>query len=158
MKFGTLRNNNSVAQTSKSAVSRISKSASLEFSNRCRFGNRRYDAFTLVEVLAALMFMAIVIPVALEALHVASLTGEIAARKAVAARVAENILNESIVTTNWNQSVQNGTIMENGKEFRWTLKNELWTEDTMQLLTAEVTFAAQGQDYSVKMSTLANPQ
>ena len=28
----------------------------------------------------------------------------------------------------------------------------------MQLLTAEVTYPAQGKDYSVKLSTLANPQ
>jgi hypothetical protein len=28
----------------------------------------------------------------------------------------------------------------------------------MQLLTAEVTFSAQGKDYSVKLSTLANLQ
>ncbi len=28
----------------------------------------------------------------------------------------------------------------------------------MELLTAEVTFSAQGHDYSVKMSTLANLQ
>ena len=43
--------------------------------------SRNESAFTLAEVLAALLFMAIVIPVAVEALHVASLSGEIATRK-----------------------------------------------------------------------------
>jgi len=54
--------------------------------------------FTLAEVLAALMFLAIVIPTAVEALHVASLAGEVAAGKSEAARVADRVLNESIVT------------------------------------------------------------
>src|SRR5215831_14966974 len=62
-------------------------------------------AFTLAEVLAALVFMAIVIPVALWALGISSRVGEVAARRGEAALVAERILNESIVTTNWNRSV-----------------------------------------------------
>jgi prepilin-type N-terminal cleavage/methylation domain-containing protein len=45
------------------------------------------SAFTLIEVLAALLLLAIVIPVALEALHTASLAGDVAARKGEAARV-----------------------------------------------------------------------
>jgi general secretion pathway protein I len=113
--------------------------------------------FTLAEVLAALLFLAIVIPAAVEALHVASLAGEVAARKGRAARVADRILNESLVTTNWNQT-QNGTINEGAEEFHWKVTSQNWPQDLMQLVTAEVAFTAQGHDYSVKMSTLANLQ
>jgi hypothetical protein len=105
-----------------------------------------------------MLFLAIVIPAAVEALHVASLTGEVAARKGAAARIADRILNESIVTTNWNTGSQNGTTAEGAEEFRWTLNNQNWPVDTtaaMRLLTAEVTFSAQGHDYSVRLSTLA---
>jgi len=115
-------------------------------------------AFTLAEVLAAMLFLAIVIPAAVEALHVASLAGEVAARKGVAARVADRVLNESLVMTNWNMGTQNGTVTEGAEEFRWSLSNQNWPVDTMQLLTAEVKFLAQGHDYSVKLSTLANLQ
>jgi type II secretory pathway pseudopilin PulG len=128
MKFGTLKNKNRTA------------------------------AFTLAEVLAALMFMAIVIPVVVQALTTAALAGEIAVRKGVAARVADRILNESIVTMNANQSAQNGTVTEGALEFRWTLSTEKWPQDSMQLLTAEVKFSAQGKEYSVKLSTLADSQ
>ena len=118
---------------------------------------RRASAFTLVEVLAALMFMAIVIPVAVDALRVASLSGEFATRKAEAARVADNVLNESIVTTNWN-SAMNGTVTENGHEFRYTVNSQSWLQDsTMRLLTAEVAFSAGGRQCSVRLNTLANP-
>jgi hypothetical protein len=119
---------------------------------------KRTAAFTLAEVLAALLFMAIVIPVAVQALHIASLSGVIAVRKGVAARVADRILNESIVTLNANQNVQNGTVTEGALEFRWTLSTETWPQEKMQLLTAEVKFSAQGKEYSVKLSTLADSQ
>jgi type II secretory pathway pseudopilin PulG len=118
----------------------------------------RIAAFTLAEVLAALMFLAIVIPAAVEALHISSLAGEVAARKGAAARVADRILNESLITTNWNRGTQSGTVTEGALDFQWTLTSENWPQDTMQLLTAEVKFSAKGHDYSVKLSTLANPQ
>jgi Tfp pilus assembly protein PilV len=119
---------------------------------------RRLHAFTLAEVLAAMLFLAIVIPAAVEAMHVASLAGEVAARKGVAARIADRILNESIVMTNWNTGTQNGTVSEGAEQFHWTLSNQNWRVNAMQLLTAEVKFSAQGHDYSVKLSTLANLQ
>src|ERR1035438_10887635 len=71
-------------------------------------GARRRSAagFTLAEVLAALLFMAIVIPAAIEGLHIASRAGTVATRKGEAARVAQRVLAENLVTTNWSQSVQ----------------------------------------------------
>jgi len=118
----------------------------------------RAAGFTLVEVLAALLFLAIVIPTAVEALHVATLSGEVAARKSAAARVADRVLNESIVMTNWSAGTQNGTVTEGAVDYRWTLTSQNWPQDTMQLLTVEVKYPAQGKDYSVKLSTLASLQ
>lgn len=120
---------------------------------------RGVEAFTLAEVLAALLFMAIVIPVALQAMRVAGRAGALAERKREAARVAERILNESVVTTNWNKSALSGTIMEADREYKWQLRTESWTESTdMRLLSVEVDFPVQGEEYSVRMSTLANVQ
>jgi len=60
--------------------------------------------------------------------------------------------------TNWNNGGQNGTVSEGALDFLWTLSNQAWPQDAMKLLTAQVTFQAQGKDYSVKLSTLANLQ
>ncbi len=115
------------------------------------------SAFTLAEVLAALLFLAIVIPAAVEAIHVASLAGEVAARKGSAARIADRVLNESLVMTNWSNGTQNGTATEGGREFRWTLTSAGWSQDSaMQVVTAEVKFSAQGKDYAVKLDTLVS--
>jgi hypothetical protein len=70
--------------------------------------------------------------------------------------VADYVLNESLVMTNWNNGTQNGTITENGLDYRWTLTSQAWPQDTMEWLTAEVKFSAQGKDYSVKLNTLAS--
>ena len=84
---------------------------------------RREAAFTLAEVLAAMLFLAIVVPVAVEALHIASLGGEVAARKSQAARIADRLLSESLVTTNWSNGQKNGTASEGVLDFRWTLSS-----------------------------------
>ena len=118
----------------------------------------RAAGFTLVEVLAALLFLAIVIPTAVEALHIATLTGEVAARKSAAARVADRVLSESLVMTNWSSGPQSGTASEGALQFNWTMTSQTWPQDTMQLLTVELKYPAQGKVYSVKLSTLADPQ
>jgi type II secretory pathway pseudopilin PulG len=116
----------------------------------------RTAAFTLAEVLAAMAFLAILIPVIAECLSIASRAGDVAERKSAAVRVADRILNESIVTTNWNQSSQSGTVNEGVREFDWTLQNEPWNQEPIRLLTVEVKYKVQGKDYTVKLSTIAD--
>jgi type II secretory pathway pseudopilin PulG len=120
---------------------------------------RAQRAFTLAEVLAALMFMAIVIPVTLQGLRIASRAGEVAQRKSQAVRIAENVLNESLVLTNWMRN-QRGTTMEGVTEFQWSLHSDRWNMDASafapSLVTVEVTFPVQNQKYSVNLSTLAS--
>ncbi len=120
-------------------------------------GNARHAAgFTLAETMVALLLLAIVIPVAVKAISAASLAGEVAARKGSAARIADRVLNESLVMTNWSNGTQNGTVTEGGRDFRWMLSSQSWPADSaMQMVTADVTFSAQGKDYDVKLSTLA---
>lgn len=118
--------------------------------------NRRRAGFTLAEVLAAMVFMAIVIPVAVQGLRVANLAGQVAERKSVAARLGERILNELIVTQQWKETTQGGTIQEGPHQYRWQLRNEAWDKDTLRQVSIWVTYQVQGQDYDVRLSTLAD--
>lgn len=133
---------------------KLGHSIQWQWSARPRRGGRRLAerAFTLAEVLAALLFMAIVIPVAVEGLRVAARAGEMAERKAVAMRVADNVLNERVVgipSLGASGVVQDGPI-----QYRWQLREEAWTEATLQLITAEVAFPVQGTEFDVQLSTL----
>jgi type II secretory pathway pseudopilin PulG len=82
----------------------------------------RHGAFTLAEVLAALTFMAIVIPVAIEGLRVANRAGVVAQRKTVAARVAERVLNESFLGGQSQAGARNGVVREGTVDYRWSIR------------------------------------
>jgi len=150
-----------------------------------RFSQR---AFTLAEVLAAMLLMAIVIPVAMQAMRIASLAGEVACRKGQAVRIAERLLNESLLLSNNVLTTSSGIAVEGVREFKYTLQSEPWTQYltnqpaaaaqplgtrittqpepnalalsqvTMNLLTVQVFYMARGQEYSVALSTLVNAQ
>src|SRR6202142_3463355 len=90
---------------------------------------RALGAFTLAEVLAAMLFMAIVIPVALQGLRIASLAGEVGQRKLVAARIGNRVLNEMKVMGQLQSTSQNGTVTEGGVNYQWSIRSQLWTED-----------------------------
>jgi type II secretory pathway pseudopilin PulG len=117
---------------------------------------RSRAGFTLAEVLAALLFMAIVIPVAVQGLRVASLSGVVGQRKAEAARIAERVLNELVVTRQWQSSAQNGIIYEEPVEYRWSMRLEPWNHNILRLLTVQVTYPVQGQEYDVSLSTVVD--
>ncbi len=114
------------------------------------------SAFTLVEVLAALTFMAIVIPVAVEGLRLASLAGELGQRKATASRIAERTLNELLVTGQYRSATQKGAVREGAQEYQWSMRSEPWPLGAMRLVTVQVTFPVQSRDYDVRLSTLAD--
>src|SRR5438105_9085 len=117
---------------------------------------RARAAFTLVEVLAALTLMAIVIPVAVDAMRLANLAGQVGQRKAVAGRIAERVLNESIVTGQLRGATQNGVIQEGAQQYQWSIRSEPWSQDAMRLVTVQVRYPVQGRDYEVRLSTLVD--
>lgn len=120
--------------------------------------------------------MAIVIPVTVQALRVASFAGQVGDRRAAATRVAERVLNEMVVTGVAGNGGQNGTIQEGTRTFRWTLSTEVWnpsgrtgattgstsfsstssssSSGSLNLVTVRVAFDVQGEEHDVLLSTL----
>ena len=138
--------------------------------------NRRRLGFTLAEVLVAMTFMAVVVPVVLQGLRLASLAGEVSQRKALAMRVAERVLNETIVTGQWNQNGRNGTEQAGATPLRWSVRNESWAAlnnppnintaggvnasfvnpNNLHQLSVDVSFPAQGRTFTVHLSTIVD--
>jgi prepilin-type N-terminal cleavage/methylation domain-containing protein len=138
--------------------------------------NNRARGFTLAEVLAAMALMAIVIPVAVHALRLATLAGELSQRKAIAARIGERLLNETILNAQNGAPSQNGTEQVGPYDFQYVIKDEPWSalanstvatsptgvnqsvvnSSTIHQLTADISFAAQGKQFTVHLSTLHN--
>jgi hypothetical protein len=106
--------------------------------------------------LAALAFMAIVIPVALQGLRVANLAGEVGQRKATAARLAERVMNELFIMGQLRNNSSRGVIQEGAQQYTWSMRAESWPLDAMKLVTVQVTFPVQGRDYDVRLCTLVS--
>ena len=58
-----------------------------------------------------------------------------------------------IVTSQWKESVQRGTVVEGPYQYRWQMRNEPWDKEAIRLVSIQVTFAIQGRDYDVRLST-----
>jgi len=136
----------------------------------------RRAGFTLAEVLAALAFMAIVIPVAVHGLQIANRAGVVAQRKAMAAGIGERVINEIVVARAWTQTTRSGTQNAGPYRFTWTIHNQPWnaltsvqsstsvtgvntgvvTANNIHELSVDVSFDVQGQAYSVHLSTLVD--
>lgn len=117
----------------------------------------RHRGFTLPEVLASLMLIAVIVPVALQAMTIATRAGVLGQRKAAAVRVAERVLDEMIVTHAGVGGSAAGSTTERGATYDWTVEAELWSEDVMLELTARVTFTVQGDRHAIAVSTLVDP-
>ena len=131
--------------------------------------------FTLVELLVAMALMAVLIPVIVQGLRVATLAGEVSQRKALAVRIAERVLNETILTGQ-SQSATAGNESAGPYQFHWTIKNEPWSQlsglamlttsnginqavvnqNNIHELSVDVTYAAQNRNFSVHLSTIIN--
>ena len=119
---------------------------------------RHFQAgFTLAEVLAALVFLALVIPVAVQGIQVASRAGQFGARKAAAVRIADRVLNELDVTGQLTLGSQSGVVREGAIEYPWRLDSQSWMEGDLDLAVVRVQFDVQGRAYEARLATLVDP-
>jgi type II secretory pathway pseudopilin PulG len=112
--------------------------------------------FTFAEVLAALIFMAIVIPVALQGVSVANRAGVGAERKEIAVRLAANMINQLSVSNLWQTAQASGTFEEDYPGYTWSMQQQAWPDGAMQQLTLEVVYPLQGREFAVELSTLVD--
>lgn len=118
-------------------------------------------AFTFVEVLAALLFLAVVIPAVITALTVSNRASEIADRGNLAGELAENKLSELLIDNAWlTPAATSGTFGDDLPGYRWEMAVADWTADpanTVNELRVDVFYPVQGQERSVRLTTLVNP-
>lgn len=105
-----------------------------------------------------MLFMAIVAPVAIMGLRLASQAGEVASRKAIATRVAERVLNELAIARPARGAVTDGLIREGHRDYRYQLTLEPSGFDILNLATVQVFYTVQGREHDVRLSTLLHPQ
>lgn len=122
---------------------------------RKRLVHRR--GFTILEVIATMLFIGIAIPAIMEGFSIGSRAAGEAKRKVEAAELAQGKLNELIVLQTWNSGAQQGDFGTDFPGYRWAMsqqqRNDYNTTD-MTELTVRVSYQLRGQERYVDVSTI----
>jgi hypothetical protein len=117
------------------------------------------DAFTFVEVFASLVFLAILIPAIVEGLSVANRASVVAERSAIAGELAENEMNELILSSTGTQTSTDtkGDFGTDWPGYHWQMTQAAWNQDTVNVVTEmnlEVFYPVQGAERTFTLTTL----
>lgn len=110
--------------------------------------------FTLIEVLATLVLLAIVLPVAMRGLSVALASASHAKRTAEAASLAEMKLNELLTSTVAVTNNMSGDFSPDHPDYRWTFQYAEREYSTYEVLL-QVTWNERGQERTYNLGTIA---
>jgi type II secretory pathway pseudopilin PulG len=126
----------------------------------------RGGGFTFIEVLATIMMLAIVMPVAMKAVSLSTDTARNARARTEAAGLAEAKLAELIATGDWQSGVLSGDFGTDWPQYRWNAQVGTWTPpayndngsdpgNTVDEIDLQVFWRTSGGvDRSVTLSTL----
>lgn len=110
--------------------------------------------FTLIEVLATLILMGIVLPVAMRGVSVALAAASRAKHLSIASGLAEQKLNQLIVENAWSSSQTSGDFTPDHPDYTWTCQSA--TRDYgVSEIELRVNWIERGQQRSFVVSTLA---
>ena len=83
-------------------------------------------AFTLVEVLATLVLIAIVVPVAMQGVTLATRMASHSKRQIQASCLAKSKLSELVASDAWQNTSHSGTFGTDWPDYEWTLESSSW--------------------------------
>ncbi len=122
---------------------------------RCAIPTRRARrGFTLIEVLAALILVALVLPAAMQGVSLATQASADAHRRDRAASLAYDKLSDLIATGGWSSASTEGDFGEDYPAYRWALTVEDWEGFTTRRVTIRVLWESRGLERTLSMSTL----
>ena len=129
---------------------------------RGRGRGRGRGGFTLVEVLAALALLAIVLPVAMQGISLATSAASIARQRSEAAALADAKLSELIVTSDWQGGALSGDFAPDWPDYQWKAEVVDWMDPSttnagLEQLQVHVSWTSRGHQREVVVSTLVNP-
>ena len=115
----------------------------------------RSRGFTLVEALAALVLVAIILPVAMQGITLATAAAGNARRQVEAATLAEAKLTELVATGAWQDADLSGDFGDEHPDYLWAAEVTEHDEAPPLTLAVQVLWTARGAERSVVLTTLA---
>ena len=124
------------------------------YQDRTVEGRHRFGGFTFIELLATVVFIGIIMPVAMRSISLCTRMGGQSRRQIEAASLARTKLTELTSSEDWKTSEKSGDFGTDWPGYRWTAEVSNWTDSTVSQIDLTVVWQSQGQERSVTLSTL----
>ncbi len=122
---------------------------------------RMRGGFTLVEVLAATLLIAIVLPSIMEGVAVATRSATAARHRNEATSLAQGKLSELVATGEWQSGSLSGDFSPDWPQYQWQATVQPWAADTtgagLQQLDLRVSWLDRNRQESIALSTVIYP-
>lgn len=113
------------------------------------------SGFTLLEILATFVLVAIIIPVAMEGISISTKMAGSSKHRIEAGVLAEKKLTEILVTRDWENGDQKGDFGEDYNGYEWRFEVLDWEgEELIRQIDLYVKWASSGKNQSIVISTL----
>jgi len=110
--------------------------------------------FTFIELLATIVFLGIIMPVAMQSIGLCTRLGGQSRKQIEAASLARTKLTELTCTGDWQSGEKSGDFGEDWPGYRWSALVSSWTDSEVSQLELTVTWTSQGRERSVLLTTL----
>lgn len=110
--------------------------------------------FTLVEILAALLLIGLILPVAMQGVSLASMLASDSSRKYEALDLAETKLAEILLQQDWQSGSGSGKFEDGYDRYRWEMDVSGWTMTGLKQVHLKVYWQQRNRQRNIILSTL----
>ncbi|MBN1844255.1 MAG: hypothetical protein JW810_01140 [Sedimentisphaerales bacterium] len=125
--------------------------------HRCRRRSGR-PGFTLLEILATFVLVAVIIPVAMKGLGMVIRLADRSVQQVEACSLAETKLAELLVTQEYLSGPQSGDFGSEWPAYRWNLQVVDWGEASLKQVSIRVVWQDVLREHEIVLDTLVYPQ
>jgi prepilin-type N-terminal cleavage/methylation domain-containing protein len=118
----------------------------------------RIGGFTFIELLATVVLLGIIMPVAMQSIGLCTRLGGQSRGHIEAASLARTKLTELTTSGDWSAGGKTGDFGTDWPGYRWTAAVSNWSDSVVSQLDVTVTWQSQGRERSVTFSTLVYPE
>jgi prepilin-type N-terminal cleavage/methylation domain-containing protein len=117
--------------------------------------SRRRAGFTFAELLATVVLIAIIMPVAMRSISLCTRLAGLSRKQIEAASLARVKLTELTASQDWQSSAKAGDFGSDWPGYRWAAEVTNWTDSIVSQIDLTVHWQSQGLDRSMTLTTLA---
>ena len=118
----------------------------------------RRAGFTFVELLATVVLIGTIMPVAMRTIALCTRLAGQSRREIEAVSLASTKLAELVASKDWATGGKAGNFGADWPGYEWSAEVSSWTESTVRQLDVEVLWTSQGRQRQITLSTLVYPE